>query len=189
MRPLADSALIPLVIAAQQNDHAAFDALYNHYADALFRYLYARCSDQHLAEELLGELWVRVVERIGSFKLPASGGELAFTGWLYRIAANLATDHHRRRRPAVSLSEQWHSEHPAPVELAERAEAQSAVTAALGTLTEEQREVIHLRFFEERSSAEVAALTGRTTGAVKALQHRALGALARALKIYSEVER
>lgn len=189
MRALADRALIPLITAAQRHDHDAFDALYNHYADALFRYLYARCYDQHLAEELLGELWVRVVERIGAFKLPESGGEIAFTGWLYRIAANLLTDHHRRKRPSLRLSDNWQSEQPAPLELAERAEAHSAVTLALGTLTEEQREIIHLRFFEERTSAEVAALTGRTTGAVKSLQHRALGALARALKIFSEVER
>lgn len=169
---------------AQQGDQVAFDLIYARFADPLFRYLYARCGDAALAEDLFGDLWLRVVERIGSFRPPESGIEQAFSSWLYRIALNLVIDTSRRRSaPKVPLDVEIASREPAPDEQVIAVDEGQSLRAAVERLTPEQREVVLLRFFEERSNAEVAALTGRSEGAVKVMQHRALHSLARLLGI------
>jgi RNA polymerase sigma-70 factor, ECF subfamily len=190
MQPLADSLLLNTIKAAQCYDSTAFDQLYSHYTDALYRYIFARCGDTAAAEELLGDLWLRVVERITSFRMPDHGAEVAFTAWLYQIARNLVIDRYRKRKYASGpLDDSWQSGDPAVEDEIERREHHHALKAALTTLTPDQREIVMLRFFEERTSSEVARLTGRSETAVKALQHRALGALARALGAWRHVER
>ncbi len=190
MQSLADRHLVDIIKAAQQHDSAAFDHLYAHYTDALYRYIYARCGDTAAAEELLGDLWLRVVERIARFRLPDHGAEIAFTAWLYQIARNLVIDRYRKHKHTNSLlDDTWQSADPLVEDEIERRVHHHALQAALTTLTPDQREVVVLRFFEERTSSEVARLTGRSETAVKALQHRALGALARVLGAWRHVER
>jgi RNA polymerase sigma-70 factor, ECF subfamily len=175
-----DRELVVAVQRAQQGDHAAFDAIYQRFADGLFRYIYSRCGDAALAEELLGELWVRVVERLPAFRFPVGEPGAAFAGWLYRIARNLAIDSGRRTTAqGVPLAETLSSTEPQPDEQLIARDEQQQLRGAFEQLTEEQREVLLLRFVEERSNAEVARLTGRSEGAVKVMQHRALDSLAR----------
>lgn len=167
---------------AQRGDHGAFDLIYDRFADALFRYMYARCGDPALAEDLLGDLWVRVVERLPSFRQPPSGVEPAFAGWLYRIAHNLVIDSFRRKGAAnLPLDPAVSARGPTPDEQAIEGDERRRLHAAIARLTPDQREVVVMRFIEERSNAEVAALTGRSEGAVKVMQHRALAALAKLL--------
>lgn len=167
---------------AQAGDQRAFDVIYDRFADPLFRYVYARCGDATLAEDLIGDLWVRVVERIAGFRLPAEGVEAAFAAWLYRIAYNLVIDHFRRKDSGhVTLNPDVSDREPTPDEHAISGDERRELHAAIEQLTPDQREVVLLRFIEERSNAEVAALTGRSEGAVKVMQHRALGALAKLL--------
>jgi RNA polymerase sigma-70 factor (ECF subfamily) len=174
-----------VIIRAQGGDQRAFDVIYTRFADPLHRYLYARCGDATLAEELHGDLWLRVVERLGSFRPPPSGVDAAFAAWLYRIGYNLVIDSVRKRGgPGVNIDDvELASHEPAPVERLIAADESTALRAAIEQLTPDQREVVMMRFFEERSNAEVAALTGRSEGAVKVMQHRALGALARLMKV------
>ncbi len=170
------------VARAQGGDQAAFDAIYDRFADPLFRYVYARCGDARLAEELTGDLWVRVVERLPSFRFPSSGPEAALAAWLYRIARNLLIDASRRRSNGnLPLTDAIRTHHAPLDERIIAREAKQELRAAMGKLAAEHREVLLLRFVEERSNAEVALLTGRSEGAVKVMQHRALGALASAL--------
>jgi RNA polymerase sigma-70 factor (ECF subfamily) len=176
--------LTEVLARAQGGDQRAFDVIYNRFADPLFRYLYARCGNASQAEELYGDLWLRVVERIGSFRPPPSGVDAAFAAWLYRIAYNLVIDSVRRKGgQGVPLDVELVSNDPAPEERLIAAAESEALRAAVERLTPDQREVVVMRFFEERSNAEVAALTGRSEGAVKVMQHRALGALARFLGV------
>lgn len=169
---------------AQGGDQRAFDVIYARFADPLFRYLYARCGNASLAEELYGDLWLRVVERLGSFRPPPSGADAAFAAWLYRIAYNLVIDSVRRKGGhGVPLDVELASSDPHPDERLVAADETEALRAAIERLTPDQREVVVMRFFEERSNAEVAALTGRSEGAVKVMQHRALGSLARFLGV------
>jgi RNA polymerase sigma-70 factor (ECF subfamily) len=167
---------------AQQGDQRAFDVIYDRFADALFRYIYARCGDASMAEDLVGDLWVRVVERLESFRPPPNGVEQAFAAWLYRIAHNLVIDNFRRKSSGnVPLDPSVSDREPTPDARAISNDESRTLRAAIAQLTPDQREVVLLRFIEERSNAEVAALTGRSEGAVKVMQHRALGTLAKLL--------
>jgi RNA polymerase sigma-70 factor (ECF subfamily) len=174
--------LASTVAQAQFGDQVAFDAIYDHFADALFRYLYARCGDAALAEELTGDVWVRVVERLPAFRFPGGDPEAAFAGWLYRIARNLVIDSYRRRRITnVPLSDALSSHEAPPEERVIAGDDRRALRVAIERLTAEQREVLLLRFVEGCTTAEVALLTGRSENAVKVMQHRALSALSRML--------
>jgi RNA polymerase sigma-70 factor (ECF subfamily) len=188
--PVKSDELREIIAKAQRNDPAAYEQIYNRYVDVLYRYLYFRCNNATLAEEVLGDLWLRVVQYLPHFRAPAEGLDQAFTSWLYSIARNLSVDTMRKNR--------WHADLlPETLVSSERdledvivaQDEQRSLQRAMDKLTIEQREVIHLRFHEDRTSVEVAALTGRTESAVKALQHRALGALARALGVERHTER
>ena len=90
--------LASTVAQAQLGDQVAFDAIYDRFADALFRYLYARCGDAALAEELTGDVWVRVVERLPAFRFP--GGE-SFVETQTRIIDTV--DRLRERHPGQPI--------------------------------------------------------------------------------------
>lgn len=164
---------------------AALEALYELYADRLYRYVLARVGDTDIASDLTTELFVRVIKKIGGFRLNARRPAASFSAWLYRIAANLITDHHRqsRRVSHVSLSEELRL--PAsganPHRAVEQQELLARLGSALSRLSEDQRLVILGKFGEDMSNAEVASWLGKTEGAVKSLQHRALQALGRLL--------
>jgi len=174
----------PTIALAQRNDHGAYEQLYRRFVDQLYRYLYVRCSDAELAEEVLGELWLRVVQHLPHFRIPAKGADQAFASWLYRIARNLSVDATRSRRKHIyGIPEIIESPEPLAEERVVAADERRLLEDALSTLTLEQREVILLRFHDDRSISEVAALTGRTETAIKGLQHRAVGALARVMRV------
>jgi RNA polymerase sigma-70 factor, ECF subfamily len=188
--PVKSDELREIIAKAQRNDQAAYEHIYNRYVDALYRYLYARCNNAALAEEALGDLWLRVVQYLPQFQIPSQGVDPAFTSWLYRIARNLSIDTMRKdRRNGDVLPDTLASPEPDLEDSVLAQDEQHSLRMAMEQLTVEQREVIHLRFHEDRTSAEVAVLTGRTESAVKALQHRALGALARALGTQRHTER
>jgi RNA polymerase sigma-70 factor, ECF subfamily len=177
-----DPDLAQAVARAQAGDAAAFDTIYERFADPLFRFVYVRCGDAALAEELTGDLWVRVVEKLPSFQFPRGEPEAAFAGWLYTIARNLVIDNARRRRHEHSpLTETLSSNDASPDERALAGEEHRELRNAIEKLTPDQRTVVLLRFVEDRSNADVARLMEKTEGAVKLLQYRALDALARTM--------
>lgn len=187
--PVQSDELTEIIARAQRNDQRAYEQIYNRFADPLYRYLYVRCNDATLAEEVLGDLWLRVVQYLPHFRIPEHGADQAFASWLYRIARNLSIDAQRNdHRRAYGIPETMISPEPEMDQYVLAQDEQRALKAALNALTVEQREVILLRFREDHTSAEVATLTGRTESAVKALQHRALGALARAMGIQRQRE-
>ena len=106
------------------------------------------------------------------------------SAWLYRIARNLVIDHQRRGNRLKPLDEVEHTRHMSenPVELAEKRLDWEELRSALGELTDEQREVVVLKFVEDLQNQEVAAIVGKNEGSVKALQHRALRSLRRVLE-------
>lgn len=192
MQPrLTDEQIMGLIPRCQQGDRAAIETVYDLYGDRLYRYLLARLGDPDAAAELTTEVFVRMIQHIGSFRLSRKDPANVFSGWLYRIAANLVADHHRsQRRQHLELPDEL----PAPADgpdpyqhLAQR-ETTRQLSAALHELSEEQRLVVVGRFVEEMSTAEVAAWLGKSEGAVKSLQHRALRALGRLLTRDQEQE-
>jgi RNA polymerase sigma-70 factor, ECF subfamily len=170
--------------AARRREPAAVTRVYTAYAPALFRFFMANVGDRHQAEDLTGTAFVSAIEGLPRFYGPVE----ALGGWLFRIARHDLYDHRRRQaRSRIEPLEDYLPEAAAaagaadPEELAiDRLEG-SRVMAALRELSSDQREVLLLRMAAGLTAPEVAAILGKTTGAVKALQHRGLASLARVL--------
>lgn len=191
MQPaITDEQILALLPRCQAADQAAIEAVYHLYGDRLYRYLLARTGDPDTAADLNTELFVRMIQHIASFRLDRRRPAASFSGWLYRIAANLLTDHYRSRgRSPVALPDTLPAPGRAtdPQRLAEQHENAAHLAAALEQLNEEQRLVIVGKFAEEMSNAEIAAWLGKSEGAVKSLQHRALRTLGRLLAPYRPI--
>ena len=169
-----------LVQRAKEGDPAAFAELYDRYQPAIYRYIFYRVDDTATAEDLTSEVFVRLVERIDRFTYRGR----PLLAWLYTIARNLVMDHHRRAGRSVPLSPDASevADVPAPEETAEDALRQQQLAAALSCITEDQCDVILLKFIEGLDNETVAHMLGKSVGAVKALQHRALAALRRVME-------
>ncbi len=188
MQPaITDEQIMSLLPECQRGDAAAVEALYDLYADRLYRYIYARISDPETAADLTTELFVRMIRHVARFRINHRRPAASFSAWLYRIAANLVNDHHRqaRRAPETSLTDELRLVGPDanPHRQVEQRELFRRLGQAIETLSEEQRLVILAKFGEGMSNAEVASWLGKSEGAIKSLQHRALQALSRFLRM------
>ncbi len=173
-----------LLERARAYDADALGELYDQYAPLIYAYLYRRVHDAQLAEDLTGEVFVRVLQAIQSEQF----WHTSFRGWLYRIAHNLLVDHYRKQPPVpmLALDEQLVAAQGDPDSaLAEKLSRQDLL-AAISQLTLNQQQVLVLRFGEQLAAREVAEIMGKSVGAVEMLQHRALTALRR---IFGENER
>ena len=169
-----------LLERARACDADALGELYDQYAPLIYAYLYRRVHDAQLAEDLTGEVFVRVLQAIQSEQF----WHTSFRRWLYRIAHNLLVDHYRKQPPVpmLALDEQLVAAQGDPDSaLAEKLSRQDLL-AAISQLTPGQQQVLVLRFGEELATREVAEVMGKSVGAVEVLQHRALTALRRILK-------
>ncbi len=168
-----------LIRRAQEFDQEALGWLYQLFYPKLYNYAYLQLGDVQQAEDLASEVLLRVLESLKGYRF--RGVPLA--AWVFRIARNCLIDLHRRRqrRPQVALYEGIPNAHDGPQAAAERAIAQDELRLALTRLTEEQRQVIVLKFVEGMDNAGVARVLGRSQGAVKSLQHRALLSLRKIL--------
>jgi RNA polymerase sigma-70 factor (ECF subfamily) len=170
---------VPLLKRARAYDPDALAELYDRYSPRMYAYVYRRVSDAALAEDLTGELFLRMLRAIRNDQ---AWGD-SFIAWLYRVAHNLVVDHYRRQPavPSQSLDESLAAPDGDPSVVAEDAMARERLRAAIGRLTPDQQEVLALRFGEGLTAAETARIMEKSTGAVEALQHRALAALRRIL--------
>ena len=181
MRNVNESQLIE---RAKTYDAEALSELYRRHADAIFRYIFYRVGDRSVAEDLVGDVFVRALEGLSSYQDTGR----PFEAWLYRIAHARVVDYYRRQkvRRATPLDEQVTADGSSdPDQLAVQRDDVRRVWEALARLTDEQQQVISLRFIAGYSTAEVAQALGKTEGAVKALQHRGLASLRRLLEIES----
>jgi RNA polymerase sigma-70 factor (ECF subfamily) len=171
-----------LLERASRAEPAALGALYDQYADKIFAYIYHRVGQAEVAEDLTGQVFMRMLEAIRT----GQGWRSSFSGWLYRIAHNLVIDYYRRRGRVTLVdiddAEPIRATRGDPVRATESLLERERLRAALFQLTDEQAQVIALRFMEERSIAEVADLMAKTEGAIKALQYRAVLALRRVMQ-------
>ena len=148
-------------------------------ADAYLRYApavlgYLRGQGVPDPEDVLSEVFLHVARSLPRFK----GTDDEVRPWIFTIARHRAIDDRRRRRrrpPGSGGAVPDVAGRPAPEP------PDGALLEALGRLTPEQREVVTLRFVADLSLDDVAAITGRSPGAVKSMQHRALEQLARIL--------
>jgi RNA polymerase sigma-70 factor (ECF subfamily) len=174
-----------LVEKAQAGDSGAFGLIYDRYVDTVFRFIYFRVGNRQLAEDLTSDTFLRALKRIGSFTW--QGRDLG--AWLVTIARNLVADHFKsgRYRLEVTAGDVLDAdrEDRGPEGSPESAVVDHITNVALLTavkrLNPEQQECIVLRFLQGFSVAETAQAMGKNEGAIKALQYRAVRALARLL--------
>ncbi len=161
-------------------DAHAVGAIYDRYFPDVYRYVRYRLNDEHLAEDIVSEVFVRLLEASQNGRSPRSN----LKGWLLSTASHIVTDHLRRayRHPEQSLSEDLLDANPAPHSEFERRERSRDFQKAYAQLTPEQQHVLALRFGEGCSLEETASILKKNTNAVKALQFRALAALQRKMK-------
>ena len=175
-----DLELRDLVGRACRGETEAVGGLYDRYADRIYRFALTRLGDPDAAEDLLHEVFVKVIEALPRYEERG----LPFGAWLFRIARNSVVDRVRATAPGASLDAALAlaDEAPGPAALAELGSDAALLRAAIGRLTPEQRDVVLYRFFGGLTPGEIAELMSRREGTIRALQFRALGALRRHLE-------
>ncbi len=165
-----------LVVRCQAGDRLAFEELVELYQPRLRYFLAKMVGDDHVADDLLQEVWFDVFRGVARLADPG-----AFPAWLYQIARHRAMGELRKKRQPLSSLE--------GIDLAEEgedddfsAEDAERVHAALGQLAPEQREVLLLRFIEEMAYEDIARVTGCQLGTVRSRIHYAKRALRRVLE-------
>lgn len=171
-----------LIDAARAGDPEAVGVIFDRYYDAIYRYAFARLGRIADAEDAAGEVFVSVVASLPMFRWRG----VPFEAWLFRIASSKVIDVARRRssdkqRAALAV-EPSDADSRDPSEFVERLEDHRRLAAAIERLPDVQRDVLLLRFFLDRSIRDVAATLGRSEGAVKQLQFRAMRGLRRLLE-------
>jgi len=176
-----------LVERAQSGERDALEELYLIHFDRIYAYLHMTVGNRHDAEDLTTQTFVRMLESIGKFRFRSA----PFSAWLFRIAHNLSMDHFRANR-------RWQPEEevPEPPDGAERSAEDEAFQAIgrgsmlelIESLSAEQQQVLTLKFVFNFSNREAATILGKTEGAVKSLQHRALVSLQKQLSSSDDEE-
>lgn len=166
-----------LLLRAREFDRDALAQIHDKYFGPIFGYIALRVSDRAIAEDLASEVFVRFLSALRERNPP----QTTLRGWLFGVAAHIVSDHHRRRyrSPQLELDESIVSEEPGPEEVVESSINREDLRDAIATLTSEQQSVIALRFGAEMPIHDVARMLGKSEGAVKQLQARAIAALAR----------
>ncbi len=179
-----DPEVIRLVDRAKTGDGEAFAQLYDRYVDQVFGYVYRRVGHRQVAEDLTGDVFLRAFRRLSSFEW--QGVDLG--AWIITIARNRVHDHFKSAKTRLerAVDETPEAATPSGPDDPERVTVARDMARALGSalenLSEDHREVIELRFVHDLSVSETAEAMGRTVGATKALQYRALRALAAEVK-------
>ena len=167
-----------LVDQAIQGDAEAFGGLYDILIDDVYRYFYHHVGSPHDAEDLASRTFLRAWRGLSTFRWRGR----PFEAWLFTLAKNQLVDFYRERRaPSAPLDDSRPDSRLGPEGRALANAAAEATRAALAKLTEEQRQVLILKFYLERENKEIALIMGKREGTVRALQMRALQALRRHL--------
>ncbi len=168
---------IQLLKAAQRGEAEAFGELYERYAGRVFRFLYAHMDNREDAEDITEDVFLRVWKSLSGYREQG----VPFLAYLFRIARNALIDHYRRSGGAkkdVALEDLPLKDHkPDPVETVMINLEHQKLRQTLEHLREDYRTVLVLRFLGELSPEETAHAMGRSSGAIRVLQHRALTAL------------
>src|SRR5919202_1877770 len=170
-----------LVERAQQGDRSALEELYLLHFDRIYSYLHMSVGNRHDAEDLTTQTFLKMLESIGKFRWRSA----PFSAWLFRIAHNLAMDHFRatkRWQPEDEVPEPDPGDGSAAEEEALEAIGRRSMLELIENLSHEQQQVLTLKFVFNFSNGEVATILGKTEGAIKSLQHRALASLQRQLE-------
>lgn len=170
-----------LLIKAKSLDPVALRAIHQQFYEHVARYTHYKVSDPRTAEDLTGEVFVRVLESLKHGK----GWQSSAKGWIMGIAHHVVVDYYRkhgRMQEVVLTDELTSSDKVDPLHQTLLNDRKDQLMTAINTLTDEQRDVIMMRFIEGLNIQAVAEAMNKTPGAIKALQYRAMRVLAEKLE-------
>ncbi len=164
---------------AQNGDTQAFAVIYDYFAEKIYRFIYFRVGHKEIAEDVLADTFVKSWQKINQINSPD-----ALSGWLYQIARNNIIDYYRVKKETVSLDEvsETLQDLAEPVNEVDASLLQKRILKILKQLPEEQEQVVKYRFFEDLTNEEIAYIMGKSEGAVRVIQHRAITKLKELLK-------
>ena len=177
-----DLELRQTIEKAKGHDLEALSRLYEEFFDRIYRYILIRVRNKEAAEDLAGQTFLRMLERIGDFNWKGAG----FKSWLFRIAHNLVIDLFRSRQ-TISYDETVSKVWGSAEDLAIANETLNEVLKSLTLLNENQRQVVLLRLVGGLSCRETAETLALSETNVRALQHRALATIRKQLKVKIDV--
>jgi len=162
------------LIEASQRQPRRFATLYERYFDRVYAFALTRTGERTAAEDVTAETFRVALENLSRFEWRG----VPFSAWLFRIASNAATDHfkHASREAALVEDAATSGDESWETRLIE-VETRARLFELVERLPRDQRQVIVMRFGEAKSIGDVAAAMGRSEGAVKLLQHRAMQTL------------
>jgi RNA polymerase sigma-70 factor (ECF subfamily) len=171
-----------IVQRAQRLDQRALAWLYECYYPRVYSYILLQLGDAQQAEDIASETMLKMLEALPRYKFRG----VPFSAWVFRIARNCLIDHRRRRGRRVEVRldtvAEAQAQDPSPAARAEMSESYEKLRRALAQLTDEQRQVVILKFVQGLDNRTIAKVLGRREGAIKSLQYRALQALKRILQ-------
>ncbi len=170
-----------LIAGAAKGDREAFGALYERYVFKVFRHVYYLTSDVHTAEDLTAQTFLKALEAIHRYEIRG----VPFLAWLLRIAYNLTVNHKKIRSngnaPLPDAVEVEGIRYSPEASCEAKADGER-VWEGVRTLRGDQRQVIVMRFVDGLSYPDIAQVLGKSIGAVRVIQYRALCALRRRLE-------
>jgi RNA polymerase sigma-70 factor (ECF subfamily) len=172
---MPDDIPTDLILRAQNGDTTVIGAIYERYHLSVYRYLYYRIGDRQAAEDLTSDVFVRMIRSISAYR-PRS---VTFQAWLFQIARNIAIDHYRKmkHRDHAELEENMADQEDDVDASVDRHLTNARLKQALGHLSEDQRDVLVMRFVANMPIAQVAQTLHKSEDAIKGLQRRGLLAL------------
>lgn len=162
-----------LIYKAQQGDNEAFGALYDLHFTKIYRFVFLKVRRKHDAEDLSHQVFLSAWKNIGSFSFQG----FPFSSWLYRIARNAVIDFYRTNKDHLDIEEVGEEKFGFSEDLEkdmETALAIEEVAEALQELSEDEQNVIIMKFVNELTNKEIADALKKTEGAIRVIQHRAL---------------
>jgi len=166
-----------LLNRARSLDPAALEQIHDMYYVPIFRYVAFRINEHETAEDLTSEVFTRLLSALRDHTAP----QKTIRAWLYSVASHIVKDYYRKkyRRPQTTLNDSIPSLADSPDKKVEMNLAKEQLHQAMTDLTEDQQQVLALRFGYEMSIRDVAQTIGKSEGAIKMLQARAIAALSR----------
>lgn len=162
-----------LVQKAKEGDNKAFGELYDEYLPKIYRFILFKVGRKHDAEDLTHQVFAQAWEHIGRFEFQG----FPFSSWLYRIASNAVIDYYRTFKNNLDIEMVPKEAVMRDDNLEDRFDtglSMELVRTAITKLDADQQNVILMRFVNELSTKEIALALGKTEGAIRVIQHRAL---------------
>lgn len=170
-----------LIKEAVDGSSESFGKLYDLYQPKIYRFIFLKVSHREEAEDLTHQVFLSAWQNIKGFKIKS----FPFSSWLYKIAKNKVIDHYRLKKSTLSfdsVDENIFADYNLPEFAVDRSFELEKIKKAMSEITEEQQDVLIMRFVEDLPLKEVALALDKSIGAVKLIQFRAVNKLKKILQ-------